>query len=330
MANEPQYRHFKDQQTVLMLIAEIKQRYAFGYTTLTNKVITQIKHYFQAQFPDADPTSGRSRFDNKKSPLIKPKLMLGLSGGIDSTVATYLAVKAVGKANVLAVSMPARPDDFQSLAHAKLVREALNLAVDNQGIPTIVDISPIVQAHREAMNQTHIAELELNAGHMMQNTEQRFRSGNFGSRIRVAILYDFKRAIRGRVLGTGNKTELCQGYGTKYGTPLSYDFGLFDQLYKIDIYEMAKVLNVPQIIIDTPPTTGYFEGQTHEGELGASIEEQDIFAYLLFEKRLTPEEIKTKYGASLDFARLMQKRYEVSAHKRVLNEGQQCVTLEAR
>ncbi|EAY27231.1 NAD(+) synthase [Microscilla marina] len=328
MANAPRYRHFKDQQTVLMLIAEIKQRYAFGYTALTNKVIAQIKHYFQAQFPDADPTSGHSRFDNKEdSYLIRPKLMLGLSGGIDSTVATYLAVRAVGKANVLAVSMPARPDDFQSLAHAKLVRQALELPTNNEQVPTIVDISPIVQAHREVMNQTHLAELGLNAGHLAQNTEQRFRSGNFGSRIRIAILYDFKRAIRGRVLGTGNKTELCQGYGTKYGTPLSYDFGLFNQLYKIDIYEMAKVLEVPQVIIDTPPTTGYFEGQTHEGELGASIEEQDIFTYLLFEKNLTPTQIQAKYGASLDFALLMQNRYKVSAHKRVLNEGQQCIMI---
>ena len=254
--------------------------------------------------------------------------MLGLSGGIDSSVATYLAVKAVGKENVLAVSMPARSDDFQSLAHAKLVRQALGLPIDNDKVPTIIDISPIVQAHREAMNQTLIPPLGLNTGHLAQDTEQRFRSGNFGSRIRIAILYDFKRAIRGRVLGTGNKTESCQGYGTKYGTPLSYDFGLFDHLYKLDIYEMGKVLGVPQLIIDTPPTTGYFEGQTHEGDLGASIEEQDIFSYLLFEKNMTPEEVERKYGANLSFAKLMQHRYEVSAHKRALNELQQCVVID--
>lgn len=327
MSTNTSYRHFKNRQTVLTLIEEIKNRLSTGYKTLTSSVIAQIKAYFQAQFPDADPTAGRSRFANHTSDLIKPKLMLGLSGGIDSTVATYLAVKAVGKENVLAVSMPARPDDFQSLAHAKLVRQELDLPTDNSAVPTIIDISSIVQAHREAMNQVSIPALGLNTQHAEQNTEQLFRSGNFGSRVRIAILYDFKRAIRGRVLGTGNRTELCQGYGTKYGTPLSYDFGLFDHLYKIDIYEMAKVLGVPQLIIDTPPTTGYFEGQTHEGELGASIEEQDIFAYLLFEKNMTAEEIENKYGASLSFAQLMQYRYKVSAHKRVLNERQDCVTV---
>ena len=327
MSVQKTYRHFQERQTVLDLIEEIKNRHQAGYEALVESVIAQIQQYFHSQFPDADPTSGRSRFNDKTSNLIRPKLMLGLSGGIDSTVATYLAVKAIGKENVLAVSMPARPDDHQSLAHAKLVREELDLPIDNQDVPSIIDISPIVQAHREVMNQVQIPALGLNTGHMAQDKEQRFRSGNFGSRIRIAILYDFKRAIRGRVLGTGNRTELCQGYGTKYGTPLSYDFGLFNHLYKIDIYEMAKILTVPQIIIDTPPTTGYFEGQTHEGELGASIEEQDIFAYLLFEKQLSAEEVTQQYQASLSFAELMQYRYRVSSHKRVLNDGQDCVRI---
>jgi NH3-dependent NAD+ synthetase len=89
------------------------------------------------------------------------------------------------------------------------------------------------------------------------------------------------------------------------------------------------LLGVPRAILDVPPSTGYFAGQTHAGELGATLEEQDIFAYLLFERGLTPAAIARDYGASEDFARVMEHRFVVSAHKRALNGLQEQVRITA-
>jgi NAD+ synthase len=114
----------------------------------------------------------------------------------------------------------------------------------------------------------------------------------------------------------------CQGYSTKFGTPITYDLGVLDDLYKVDLYEVGRRLGVPAEILAAAPSTGYFPGQTHEGELGATLEEQDVFVYLLFERGLSPEQVADRYGASLAFARVMQHRWDVSLHKRKLIAGQ--------
>lgn len=100
------------------------------------------------------------------------------------------------------------------------------------------------------------------------------------------------RKLNAKVLGTGNRTEYVQGYAAKWGTPMAFDFGVLDELYKADVYRIAEVLQVPGKIVEQEPSTGYFPGQTHERELGATLKEQDAGAYLLFEKRMTPGEIE--------------------------------------
>lgn len=315
------FRHFAKQETVFMLIEEIKQRHRFGYEPLIHSFCEQLRQYFLSQFPHADLTANRSRFTGKRDDLIRPRFLIGLSGGIDSSVATTLAVKAVGKDAVFPITMPARPDDKQSVEMAKLVRDFLNYS-ENENHPYLIDIEPIIRSHISIMSALTIPQIQLGQSYYQQEKEEKMRSGNFASRVRAAVLYDFTRSIRGRVLGTVNRTEFCQGYNAKYGTPISYDFGILNPLYKIDIYEVAKILQIPQEIIEAEPTTGYFEGQTHEGELGATIEEQDIFAYLLFEKNLSPELIVKTYQANPEFVEIMRYRFEVCQHKRILNELQ--------
>lgn len=315
------FRHFAKQDTVLMLIDEIKHRHRVSYEHLTTSICEQLRHYFLSQFPHADLTANRSRFVGKRDGLIRPRFLIGLSGGVDSSLATTLAVNAVGKDAVLPITMPARPDDKQSVEMAKLVRNFLSYT-DDESYPYLIDIEPIIRSHIGVMFALPIPQIQLGESYYQQEKEEKMRSGNFASRVRAAVLYDFARAVRGRVLGTVNRTEFCQGYNAKYGTPISYDFGVLNQLYKIDIYEIAKILQIPQEIIETEPTTGYFEGQTHEGELGATIEEQDIFAYLLFEKNLSPEYVVKEYQANPEFVEIMRYRYEVCEHKRILNELQ--------
>jgi NAD+ synthase len=230
----------------------------------------------------------------------------------------------VGREAVLPVTMPARPDD-DSVALAALVRA--DLGFGEPGAPYLIDIEPVVRTHMAVMNPLAEAQLHLGPAHHAQTLEQKMRSGNFGSRVRVAVLSDLQRAIRGRILGTVNRTEYCQGYSTKFGTPISYDFGVLNELYKVDVYELGRALGVPAAVLDALPSTGYFAGQTHEGELGATVEEQDIFAYLLFERNLDPATIAARYGASEAFARVMQGRFVISEHKRVLNARQEQVRI---
>lgn len=310
---EPTYRHFADQATVPALLAEITSRHGRPYAAILDDLAGQLRAFFDQSFvSETEP----SRFASAASPLIRPRALVALSGGLDSAVVTFLAVRALGRAAVLPVTMPGRPGD-ESPELAALVRAALGF--DEPGAPYLIDLAPLVAEHMRLMSALPAAPLLLGSRHAEQSREQKMRSGNFASRARVAVLSDLQRAIRGRILGTVNRTEYCQGYGTKFGTPIAYDFGVLNELYKVEIYELARLLGVPQLILDTPPSTGYFEGQTHAGELGATIEEQDIFAYLLFERRLAPAEIAARYGASEAFARVMERRWLISEHKRAVN-----------
>ena len=96
---------------------------------------------------------------------------------------------------------------------------------------------------------------------------------------------------------------------------------------EIDVYAIAEVLGVPQEIIDAVPTTGYYKGQSHEEELGATLEEQDVAAYLLFEKEMSKETIVKEFGASSDYLDSMLQRYSRSADKRAIR--QEHVTLRS-
>ncbi|HEY1013069.1 MAG TPA: NAD(+) synthase [Herpetosiphonaceae bacterium] len=310
---EPTHRHFADQAAVPALVAEIAGRHGRPAAAILDDLARQLREFFDQSFAsDTAP----SRFAAAGSALVRPRALVALSGGIDSAVAVFLAVRALGREAVLPVTMPGRPGD-ESPELAALVRDALGF--DEPDAPYLIDLAPLVAEHMRLMSALPAEQLRLGLSHADQRREQKMRSGNFASRARVAVLSDLQRAIRGRIIGTVNRTEYCQGYGTKFGTPISYDFGLLNELYKVEIYELGRLLGVPQLILDTPPSTGYFEGQTHAGELGASIEEQDIFAYLLFERRLSPDEIAARYGASAEFARVMERRWHVSAHKRALN-----------
>jgi NAD+ synthase len=172
----------------------------------------------------------------------------------------------------------------------------------------------------ETINSSEWTGIHIDTVRESQTHMDRMRIGNFASRARIAILYDIARKVNGRILGTGNRTEFVQGYAAKYGTPISFDFGVLDELYKVDIYALAEALNVPEEIITRLPTTGYFPGQTHEEELGAAWEEQDALAFLLFEKRMNTEEIVELYKVSREFVETMLRRYERSKEKRMLRQ----------
>src|SRR5512136_2049644 len=189
------------------------------------------------------------------------RAVVNLSGGIDSALACYLAVEALGAQNVLAIRLPYRTSSPDSLTHAQSVIDAL-------GIPSVtVDITPMVEplfARFPDMNQN--------------------RKGNVMARARMIVLYDQSAAFSALPVGTSNKTELLLGYGTLYGDMASAVNPLGD-LYKTQVRQLAAAVGVPQPIIDKQPSADLWEGQTDEAELGFTYEEVDRALYLLVDQR---------------------------------------------
>lgn len=262
-------------------LEEIKERHKNGYPALVEQICSQIRDYWEKNG--------------------KPRLVFGLSGGIDSTVVAYLAVKAVGKEHVVPITMPAWEGD-RCVEMAKLVNKELGTEGHIIGISDIV--TNVIRVTKKSLGKD----------------PDRITIGNIASRTRVNLLYAIARELKARVLGTGNRTEFVQGYATKFGTPNSCDLGILDELYKTDVSGMAVVLNAPKEIIDQTPSTGFFPEQTHHEELGASMEEQDAAVFLLFDGNMAIDEIIRDYGASREFIKTIVGRYERSEHKRMLRQ----------
>ena len=175
----------------------------------------------------------------------------GLSGGVDSSTAAALAVRAVGADRVLGVLMPchSQPDDARLAAH---VAEVL-------GIPTVtVDLT--------AVYDTLIAALPT--------SDHPLAAANTKPRLRMVTLYYLAQSHHRLVLGSGNRTELEVGYFTKYGDG-GVDLLPLGGLYKTQVWELARTLGVPQEVIERPPTAGLWPGQTDEGEMGITYHELD-------------------------------------------------------
>ena len=192
--------------------------------------------------------------------------VIGLSGGIDSALACYLAAQAIGVHNVYAVRMPYKSSSQDSLDHAQLVIDALGV-------------------HSETVDITGMADALINSAPDISN----LRKGNIMARARMIVLYDRSAAYRALVVGTSNKTELLLGYGTLFGDMASAVNPLGD-LYKTQIRQLAQALGVPQPILDKPPSADLWTGQTDEAEMGLTYAEVDKLLFLLVDERYSPEE----------------------------------------
>ncbi len=221
------------------------------------------------------------------------KLVLGLSGGLDSTLACYLAAEALGPENVLGVRMPYRTSSPESLEHAQLVIDALG--VQSLTIPITDMVEPLFALFPKMDGR---------------------RRGNVMARERMIILFDQSEAFKGLVLGTGNKTEYLLGYTTLYGDSANALNPLGD-LYKTQVRQLSRVMGVPEVIITKPPSADLWAGQTDEGELGFTYADVDQVLHLLVDQRLAPEEVVEK-GFSRAFVHTVIERVRKSHFKRVL------------
>ncbi|MBI2875461.1 MAG: NAD+ synthase [Candidatus Tectomicrobia bacterium] len=221
------------------------------------------------------------------------RVVLGLSGGVDSSLCAYLASEALGPQNVLGVMMPYQTSSSESLSHAELVVESL-------GIRHLkVDITPMVDAYFRLFPEAN-----------------QVRRGTKMARERMAILYDQSAADRALVLGTSNKTELLLGYGTQYGDMASAVNPLGD-LYKSHVWQLARHVGVPEEIIQKKPSADLWAGQSDEEELGFTYEEADEILYFLVDKRYSYQELVEK-GYPAEFVQQVYRRMQSSQYKRRL------------
>jgi len=221
------------------------------------------------------------------------KVVVGLSGGLDSTVSAYLAVEALGRFGVLGVFLPHKQSNAASLKDAKLAAEELKIE------SRLVEITPFVEAYKKEFPD--ITHLQL---------------GNVMARCRMIALYQISAAENALVLGTSNKSEILLGYGTLHGD-LAAAFWPLGDLYKTQIRQLAEHLQVPQAILDKPPSADLWEGQSDEGELGLTYAEADRLFIRWIDGRYTREELIDE-GFAPEFVNKVLARVESQQFKRTL------------
>lgn len=195
------------------------------------------------------------------------RVVVGLSGGVDSALSAALAAEALGPQNVLGIRMPYRTSSAESLEHAEAVAQRFGFEM------LTVDISPQVDAYFERFDDA-----------------DRMRRGNKMARERMTILYDHSARWRALVLGTSNKTELLLGYGTLHGDMASALNPIGD-LYKTQVWALSAHVGVPESVVDKQPSADLWAGQTDEAELGFSYREVDDLLYRMVDLRYSEEEL---------------------------------------
>ncbi len=194
-------------------------------------------------------------------------VVVGLSGGIDSAVVAVLAKKAFGN-NLLCVMMPSQYSSKESVEDAKKLTSKFDIRYE------IISIESMLKSYIT----TDMSPLRI---------------GNLSARLRMCILYDISARNNSLVVGTSNKSELLLGYGTLFGD-LASAINPIGDLYKSEIFELAKQLDIPHSIISKPPSADLWEGQKDEDDLGFSYEKIDKVLKDFVDNRYNKDELLSK------------------------------------
>jgi len=222
-------------------------------------------------------------------------IVLGLSGGIDSSTVAALSAKAIGGNNVLGLMLPEKetynPKDIE---HAKIVAEKFGLKTE------IIDITPVLEAFRKSMP--------------IFDDRDRLCKGNLKARTRMVYLYYYANRLSLIVCGSSDKSETMIGYFTKWGD-VAADISPIMDLYKTQVKKLARHIGIPKEIVEKPPSPTLWPGQTAEEELGLKYETLDLILYGL-EHFMKTDEIAEQLGLQKALVEKVKKRWQSMEHKR--------------
>lgn len=223
------------------------------------------------------------------------KAVIGLSGGVDSALSTYLTSRAIGAENVHVVLMPYKTSNPASLEDAMAVVSDLKLSHE------VFEITPMVDAF--------IAQRESN-GVAMTNLQK----GNVMARMRMITLYDRSQTLPGLVIGTSNKTEGLLGYTTIFGDNASAINPLGD-LYKSQVWQLSEYVGVPKQIVSKAPSADLWAGQTDEAELGFSFRDVDHLLFYMVDVRESDADLAHR-GFDAEFVAKVRRKMRSVQYKR--------------
>jgi NAD+ synthase len=227
--------------------------------------------------------------------------VIGLSGGIDSTLTSHLTVEALGTGNVYGLVLPSKVNTEQNMSDAERVAsQLLDIEYDVVGIDPLVDAvldaNPNVEAGKDA------PELQVPVG-------------NLRARLRAVLGYFEANRRNGLVVGTGNRSEAAVGYFTKYGDG-AVDCHPIGNLYKQQVRQLAQHLGVPGELADKTPTAGLWDTQTDEAELGIGYDTLDSILALHVDGPLSTSATARQVGVDERVVEDVRAMFEASAHKR--------------
>jgi len=219
------------------------------------------------------------------------KAVVGLSGGVDSSLTAYLAVEALGLQHVWGIGMPYNTSSRSSIEDARLVTSSLNIHFDT------IEITPQIDLYFERFPEA-----------------DRVRRGNKMARERMSILYDQSYVLEALVVGSSNRTEGLLGYTTLWGD-MACAIAPLGALFKTQVRQLAREVGVPERIIAKTPSAELWPGQTDEGELGFAYADVDRLLYGMLDLGLSDEQL-VEEGFSPDFISRVREIMRANEFKR--------------
>lgn len=220
--------------------------------------------------------------------------VIGLSGGIDSTLTAYLATEALGADRVYGLVLPSTVNPDESMSDAERVAETLNIGYD------VIEISPIVDAFFTAYP----------AGE-----DDQMAAGNVRVRTRAVLNYFVANTRNAIVLGTGNRSEGLTGYFTKYGDQ-AVDCNPIGNLYKRQVRQLARHIGVPDDLVEKAPSAEMWTGQTDETEMGVTYDLLDAVLVLHIDGPLSKHATAKTLAVDVSAIERVEELYRQSEHKR--------------